>query len=170
MGQGTDQGTEAGPVSGLETQPGDDVPAADAAPAGDWVSVAEAARRLQITPKAIRNRLRRGTLAARVRGNIGREVWLPRSRDRPKPPAGDRHGAHPDEDPGTGTGTGPDPVALLVENARLLAELEGERRLNGELRRQLERELARGKRLEVELAEARAPLLTRLLRLLRHLG
>jgi hypothetical protein len=65
-------------------------------------------------------------------------------------------------------GVGSGSVALLVENARLAAELEGERRLNAELRRQLERELARGKRLEAELVAARAPLLARLLALLRH--
>jgi hypothetical protein len=120
------------------------------------------------TPKAIRNRLRRGTLPARVRGNVGREVWLLQPGDRPEPPSRDRQGTDPDEGPETGTGPRPGPVALLVENARLLAELEGERRLNAELRRQLERELARGKRLEAELAEARAPLLARLLALLRH--
>jgi hypothetical protein len=166
MGQGTEQGTEAGQVPRPETEPGDDGLAADAAPAGEWVSVAEAARRLQVTPKAIRNRLRRGTLPARVRGNLGREVWLPRFRDRSEPLSGDRQGTGPR----TGTGTGPEQVALLVENARLAAELEGERRLNAELRRQLERELARGKRLEAELAEARMPLLARLLALLHRPG
>jgi hypothetical protein len=168
MGQGTDQGTEAGQVPRPETEPGDDGPAADTALAGEWVNIAEAARRLKVTPKAIRNRLRRGTLAARMRGNIGREVWLPRSRDQPEPPSGDWQGTSPDEGPGTGTGPGP--VRLLVENARLAAELEGERRLNAELRRQLERELARGKRLEAELAEARMPLLARLLALLHRPG
>jgi hypothetical protein len=48
MGQGTEQGTEAGQVPGPETEPEDDGLAADAAPAGEWVSVAEAARRLQV--------------------------------------------------------------------------------------------------------------------------
>jgi hypothetical protein len=103
-----------------------------------------------------------------MRGNVGREVWLPQPGDRPEPPSGDCQETRSDEDPGTGMGIGSGPVALLVENARLAAELEGEQRLNAELRRQLERELARGKRLEAELVEARTPLLARLLALLRH--
>jgi hypothetical protein len=157
MGQGTEQGTEAGQVPGPETEPEDDGLAADAAPAGEWVSVAEAARRLQVTPKAIRNRLRRGTLPARVRGNLGREVWLPRFRDRPEPLSGGRQGTGP----GTGTGTGPEQVTLLVENARLTAEVEGERRLNAELRRQMAR-------LEAELTELRTPWWARVLAALRR--
>jgi hypothetical protein len=158
MGQGTEQGTgtEAIPGPGQGTEPRDHDQAADAAPAGEWVSIAEAARRLQITPKAIRNRLRRGTLTARVRGNTGREVWLPQSRDRLEPPPGDRQGTDPGEGSGTGTGTGPEQVALLVENARLTAEIEGERRLNAELRRQVAK-------LEAEVAELRTPLWIRLL-------
>lgn len=44
--------------------------------AGDWLSIAEAARREGVTPKAIRNRIEREQIAWRHAGNRGREVWL----------------------------------------------------------------------------------------------
>src|SRR4051794_39216796 len=44
---------------------------------GEWVSVREAARRLGVTPKAVRDRIKHGSLEARPKGNLGREVLLP---------------------------------------------------------------------------------------------
>jgi polyhydroxyalkanoate synthesis regulator phasin len=46
--------------------------------ADDWCSINEAARRLGITATAIRQRIKRGTLDTRPRGNYGREVRVPR--------------------------------------------------------------------------------------------
>jgi len=63
MGQGTNQDTGQG------DGPGD--------ARGAWVTVAEAARRLGVTPRAVRNRMKRDTLHSRARGNEGREVFLP---------------------------------------------------------------------------------------------
>jgi hypothetical protein len=163
-------------------------------PPGDpdlWVSIREAARRLGVTRAAIYSRIERGTLLARPHGNRGQLVRLPPDMQA-NVPADREKGALSDMTPGMSgqhaalqaerdrltdeverwrslaEERGQTQARAEVENARLAAELEGERRLNAELRRQLERELARGKRLEIELTEARAPLLTRLLRLLRH--
>lgn len=44
----------------------------------DWCSINEAARRLGVTPTAIRNRLNRGTLEVRPNGNFGRLVYVPK--------------------------------------------------------------------------------------------
>ncbi|MGF7213731.1 hypothetical protein GGE65_008381 [Skermanella aerolata] len=43
----------------------------------DWCSVSEAARRLGVTPTAIRNRIKRGTLEHRPNGNSGKLVRVP---------------------------------------------------------------------------------------------
>jgi hypothetical protein len=43
----------------------------------DWCSVNEAARRLRVTPTAIRNRIKRGTLEHRPNGNQGKMVRVP---------------------------------------------------------------------------------------------
>ena len=43
----------------------------------DWCSINEAARRLKVTPTAIRNRIKRGTLKTRPNGNHGRLVHVP---------------------------------------------------------------------------------------------
>jgi hypothetical protein len=43
----------------------------------DWCSIAEAARRLGVTPAAIHNRIRRGTLPTRPNGNHGKLVKMP---------------------------------------------------------------------------------------------
>jgi hypothetical protein len=43
---------------------------------GEWVSIREAAKRLGIDPKSVRNRIARGTLKWRHKGNLGREVWI----------------------------------------------------------------------------------------------
>src|SRR4051794_15209005 len=45
--------------------------------AGEWCTVAEAARRLGVTPRAIRLRVKHRSLEARPRGNAGREVFVP---------------------------------------------------------------------------------------------
>lgn len=51
-------------------------------PNDDWCSVAEAARRLNVTPTAIRNRIKRRTLEAKRNGNLGWLVRVPK----PLPP------------------------------------------------------------------------------------
>ena len=43
----------------------------------EWCSINEAARRLGVTPTAIRNRIKRGTLEHRPNGNIGKLVRVP---------------------------------------------------------------------------------------------
>src|SRR3954451_25381026 len=43
---------------------------------GEWVSVREAARRLRVDPKTVRDRIRAGTLQAKASGNRGRLVWV----------------------------------------------------------------------------------------------
>lgn len=53
----------------------------------DWCSVAEAARRLNVTPTAIRNRIRRGTIPTKPNGNIGHLVLVPRPEPVPLTPA-----------------------------------------------------------------------------------
>ena len=45
-------------------------------PGGEWLTVAAAARRLGISPRAIRGRIRRGTIEWRPLGNTGREVLV----------------------------------------------------------------------------------------------
>jgi hypothetical protein len=70
---------------------------------GEWLSVAEAARRLGVVPKAIRNRIARGTLRWRPKGNQGREVFVPDDAE----PEGD------------GPRDSSDLVALQVQIARL---------------------------------------------------
>jgi hypothetical protein len=45
----------------------------------DWCSINEAARRLSVTPTAIRNRIKRGTQPTRPNGNLGKLVKVPRT-------------------------------------------------------------------------------------------
>src|SRR4051794_39514464 len=56
----------------------------------DWCSVSEAARRLGVTPTAIRNRIKRGTLEHRPNGNQGKLVRVSRTvtLTRPEPLGG----------------------------------------------------------------------------------
>src|SRR4051812_16593108 len=46
-------------------------------PPGEWVSVSEGGRRLGISPRAVRNRIKHKSLVARPKGNTGREGFLP---------------------------------------------------------------------------------------------
>src|SRR5690242_21936544 len=122
--------------------------------AGAWLPIAEAARRLGITEKAIRNRLRRGTLEWRPAGNHGREVLITADME--------------PEDEGPGT------LELQVRVARLeerLAVAERERDLyrtllererDGSRDREARMETMfrdREAKLEAALAEARKPAL-----------
>jgi hypothetical protein len=81
----------------------------------DLCSINEAARRLGITPTAIRNRIKRGTLPTRPNGNFGKLVKVPRTVTltvplTPGEPA--RHGApHPPE---TVTLTPEEPMTDMV--------------------------------------------------------
>lgn len=43
---------------------------------GEWLSINAAAKRLGVTPKAIRGRIERGTIEVRPAGNRGREVLV----------------------------------------------------------------------------------------------
>jgi hypothetical protein len=43
---------------------------------GEWLTVAAAARRLGVSPRAIRSRIERGTLRWKAAGNVGKLVWL----------------------------------------------------------------------------------------------
>jgi hypothetical protein len=44
---------------------------------GPWFTVAEAARRLRVSPRAVRGRIRRGTIEWKAAGNAGKLVRLP---------------------------------------------------------------------------------------------
>jgi hypothetical protein len=113
---------------------------------GEWLSVAEAARRLSVSEKAVRNRIRRGTIPWRAAGNHGREVLLT-----------------PDAEAGDGSEDGPGTVELQVRVARLeerLAVVERER--------DLYRDLFRDR--EAALAEARRPWLAKVIEGLRRKG
>src|SRR6476661_3675620 len=44
--------------------------------AEEWVTVAEAARRIGITPKAVRERIRHGSVRWKANGNVGRLVLV----------------------------------------------------------------------------------------------
>jgi hypothetical protein len=43
---------------------------------GEWLSVAAAARRLGVSPRAVRSRIERSTIRWRPAGNSGKLVWL----------------------------------------------------------------------------------------------
>jgi hypothetical protein len=152
-----------------ETRPG--ASPGDSPPAGEWMNVAAAAKRLGITPKAVRNRIDRGAIPWRAAGNQGREVLVPAERD---------------GGPGDWPGPSPGDVALLVEIARLEERLAAETRRSSELQGRLDRletslelersradaalaaERSRGDRLAAELALARKGWLERLLEAVRR--
>jgi hypothetical protein len=78
----------------------------------DWCSVSEAARRLGVTPTAIRNRIKRGTLEHRPNGNQGKLVRVSRTVTLTVPePLG-----------GTVTPTVSDPYAGEIKALRELAD------------------------------------------------
>ena len=66
---------------------------------GEWLTVAAAARRLGISPRAVRGRIDRGTIASKPNGNMGRLVLV-------------RLGDAVEERPGDGPG---DELELLRE-------------------------------------------------------
>jgi excisionase family DNA binding protein len=147
------------------------------------VSVREAARRLRVDPKTVRDRIRAGTLQAKASGNRGRLVWVTEPpREPPREPPGE------DEEP---------PGELIDELREALAEeriararleerlVAGERRegelatalakaearadrLEAELAAAMDAERTLVARLEAELAEARKPALVRLIEALRR--
>lgn len=99
-------------------------PSASADDADDWCTVAEAARRLGVTPTAIRGRIARRTLRTRPNGNHqGHLVLVPR------PPAAAQHGAGKGEGHGVetpdenGSATVPDALDHVMDV--LVAELRG---------------------------------------------
>jgi hypothetical protein len=73
----------------------------------EWCGTQEAARRLGVTPAAVRNRIKRRTIEVKPNGNIGRLVRVPRT--------------VPSTDPEPLPSTDPEPVPSLV--ADLIAEL-----------------------------------------------
>ena len=118
---------------------------------GTWLTVAEAARRLGVTPKAIRNRIKHGSLESRPRGNAGREVFVP-----------------DDMEPGDDEGDSPGTLALHVHVARLEERLAASERREGDLAATLARSEARADQLAAELRELRRPWLARVLEGLRR--
>jgi hypothetical protein len=111
---------------------------------GTWLTITEAARRLGITPKAIRNRIQHGTIEWRSAGNRGREVLVTSAMEE-----GDPEG----DSPGT--------VILMVQVARLEERLQASERREADLRGERDRLL-------VELAEARKGWLERLIEAVRR--
>src|SRR4051794_27854514 len=84
-------------------------------PPGEWVSVSEAGRRLGISPRAVRNRIKHRSLDVRPKGNAGREVFVPE---------GARPASVPWEAPGTSPEDAPRDTPGTVELRLLLARLE----------------------------------------------
>lgn len=94
--------------------------------ADDWCTVAEAARRLGVTPTAIRNRIKRRTLRVKPNGNReGQLVLVPRAQAVAR--NGDGNGSESREGNGDDTGSGGlDQVmdVLVAELRGRLAELQ----------------------------------------------
>jgi hypothetical protein len=118
--------------------------------------MSEAARRLGISERAVRNRMRRGTLEWRPRGNRGREVLVP-----------------------SGTGTAPDAegdaeqedtIDLLVLVGRLQERLKATEEMRDLFRKRAEQAEAHVGKLEAALAEARRPWLAKVLDGMRRKG
>jgi hypothetical protein len=92
----------------------------------EWCGTQEAARRLGVTPAAIRNRIKRRTIEVKPNGNIGRLVRVPR----PVPGTGSAPvpSADPEPIPSTDAEPVPGAVALLLTELRdRITELQGER-------------------------------------------
>ena len=84
----------------------------------EWCGTQEAARRLGVTPAAVRHRIKRRTIEVKPDGNIGRLVRVPRTVPRTDPvPL-----------PGTDPEPVPGPVAALIAELRdRISELQAER-------------------------------------------
>jgi hypothetical protein len=155
---------------GREPAPGGDgEPAGDRPPEGEWLTVAAAARRLGVSPRAIRSRIERGTLRWKAAGNSGKLVFLA-SGEQARMPPGDGEGEA--EDGGEADLLREElaearvALARIEERAAALREtLERERAEHREAlerertqhREALEREQARADRVEAELRELRRP-------------
>ena len=113
---------------------------------GQWVSVAEAARRLGVTSRAIRSRMAHRTITFRPKGNAGREVFLP---DAPASPGGSAEDAAVLPGASAEAGDHPHPEPL-PEGVELREELAEER----VVRARLEERLAAGEQREIELRTA----------------
>jgi hypothetical protein len=134
----------------------------------EWLTIAAAARRLRVTPRAIRKRIERGTLEWKPAGNTGKLVLIG-----PEDVTESGHGDAPGEGQEDGPGDRLDRLreelteakigeAEARTEARLLREtLEREQARAEEraaaLREALEREQRRADRLDQELAEFRRP-------------
>ena len=116
---------------------------------GTWLTITEAARRLGVTPKAIRNRIHHNTIEWRSAGNRGREVLVTPDME---------------VDPGDSPGT----VALQVQVARLEERLAASERREGDLASALQYERTERVKLAAELAEARKGWLERLIEAVRR--
>jgi hypothetical protein len=122
-------------------------------PPGEWVSVAEAARRLRISPRAVRDRIKHRSLTARPKGNAGREVFLPEassSRETPGEAAAILPGASGEE--------GPRPPPEASGAAELLEEMAGLRHALGRAEGELAAELRRSADLAATVGHLRAEL------------
>src|SRR4051794_65980 len=118
--------------------------------------MSEAARRLGISERAVRNRMRRGTLEWRPRGNRGREVLIPSGSD--TAPSTDTDAEQEDT------------VDLLVLTGRLQERLKASEVLQDLFRKRAEAAEGEGTRLRAELAEARRPWLAKMIEGLRRKG
>jgi hypothetical protein len=137
-------------------------------PTGQWVPLALAVRKLGISRAAVYRRIRAGTLDARPRGNRGLEVLVRDDRDEGR----DDRDHLADGSVYVSRDAARD-IELIELRLRVEQLVERAARAEGEAaatRTQLERELARGDRLEAALAEARRPWLARVLEGLRRKG
>src|SRR3954451_158087 len=103
---------------------------------GAWVSVREAARRLGVTPKAVRDRIKHGSLEARPKGNLGREVLLPprvATQENDEELLGETTGETSPSLPGEDAGEVVELLAEMGELRHALGRAQGE--LAAELRR-----------------------------------
>jgi hypothetical protein len=108
----------------------------------EWCGTQEAARRLGVTPAAVRNRIKRRTIEVRPDGNIGRQVRVPRTVS----------STLPSTDPVPDPEHLPGPVAALIAELRdRIAELQAERT---SLRQEMAQERAAAAQERVALQEA----------------
>lgn len=85
-----------------------------------WCNLSEGARRLGVSPQAVRNRVRRRTIISRPRGNQGHDVWVPVPE--PVPPTVPL--TVPERVPGTGSSLDHLTDALVAELRGRVAELQ----------------------------------------------